>query len=141
MKILVLYESKTHIFISKNERYFSVILRATHDTYAESTGVLFNGCQVNQTKMKKRKKRDTDCNTVCSEADFSTGDENMSKDDLEQACNFDCSVIVFITLISERLSVIYKILVFYIKQIYIKNPSDSNFVDGPLSCLVEQNTT
>ncbi|RNA35432.1 Chaoptin [Brachionus plicatilis] len=100
MKILVLYESKTHIFISKNERYFSVILRATHDTYAESTGVLFDGCQVSQTKMKKRKKRDTDCDTVCSEADFSTGDENMSKDDLEQACNFDCSVIVIAFLVS-----------------------------------------
>ncbi|RNA35199.1 insulin-like growth factor-binding complex acid labile [Brachionus plicatilis] len=94
-KVIYIPRANTHIFISKWNSFYSITLRATHETYSESVGYLYEGCRL-QDQMTPRIKRQVmekqklDCQAECSKIQFSTDEENMPEDVIRDACSFDC---------------------------------------------------
>ncbi|RNA09095.1 leucine-rich repeat-containing 15 [Brachionus plicatilis] len=94
-RILFIEQTKTHILISKWNSFYSILLRAKHETYTESFGYLYEGCQTtgDNQNFSLRKKRSTDqkrCSTLCSAIRLEVDDENMPQHVLEDACMYDC---------------------------------------------------
>ncbi|CAF0996696.1 unnamed protein product [Brachionus calyciflorus] len=94
-KIFYINESKTHIFISRYDVYYSVTVRATHETYSESTGVLYEGCGSIKNERVKRnslpKNLIDTCESECNKINFTIVDENMPEGVIKEACSFDCT--------------------------------------------------
>ncbi|CAF0966813.1 unnamed protein product [Brachionus calyciflorus] len=92
-KVIYIPNSNVHIFISQWNFYYSIYLRTTHETYSESTGLLYEGCQL-KGHLASRKKRETnECIDQCSNIQFSIEEENMPEDIIREACLFDCNQI------------------------------------------------
>ncbi|CAF1139715.1 unnamed protein product, partial [Brachionus calyciflorus] len=95
-KAISIPNSNTHIFITKWQAFYSVALRTTHKTYSESKGILYEGC-LQQDKFNLQKKRqitsnaNSECETECSNIEFSVEDEDFPKDIISQICEFDCN--------------------------------------------------
>ncbi|RNA01499.1 hypothetical protein BpHYR1_028797, partial [Brachionus plicatilis] len=98
IKVIYIANADTHIFISRWNFYYSITLRSTHQTFSQSTGYLYEGCRL-QDQLIPRIKREIvyeqnpECQSECSNIDFSSDDENMPEDIIRDACSFDCSQI------------------------------------------------
>lgn len=93
MRIIFINESKTHIFITKYGSFYSVTLRTKHETYAESSGVLYEGCENEMKNVSMRRKRSVqnlNCSMECAKFNFTLEDENMPDEVLRDACEYDC---------------------------------------------------
>ncbi|CAF0935811.1 unnamed protein product, partial [Brachionus calyciflorus] len=93
-KVIYIPYSNVHIFISQWNSYYTINLRTTHQTYSESTGLLYEGCPLKE-QLSSRKKRQTNqmCASECSNIQFTTEDENMPEEIIRDACLFDCNEI------------------------------------------------
>ncbi|CAF0948237.1 unnamed protein product [Brachionus calyciflorus] len=93
-KVIYIPNSNVHIFISQWNSFYSIYIRTTHETYSESTGLLYEGCPLKD-QLVSRKKRQINqmCASECSNIQFSIEEENMPEDVIRDACLFDCNEI------------------------------------------------
>ncbi|CAF0979012.1 unnamed protein product, partial [Brachionus calyciflorus] len=72
--------------------YYSIALRTTHETYSESKGILYEGCLQQQDKSLRKRQisANNQCETECSNIEFSAEDENFPNSLIRQICEFDC---------------------------------------------------
>ncbi|CAF0959712.1 unnamed protein product [Brachionus calyciflorus] len=93
-KVIYIPNSSVHIFISQWNSYYSIYLRTTHETYSESTGLLYEGCPLkDQLVIRKKRQLNQMCASECSNIQFSIEEENMPEDVIRDACLFDCNEI------------------------------------------------
>ncbi|CAF0870631.1 unnamed protein product [Brachionus calyciflorus] len=92
--VIYIPNSDVHIFFSKWNSFYSIYIRTTNETYSESSGLLYEGCPIeNNLPSRKEREISEECVSECSNIEFSIKEENMSEDIIRDACLFDCNEI------------------------------------------------